>query len=94
MLTQYYDHLFLQAFPNPFKHSVTIEFIVPENTPVILDIYSMLGRHLITLYNGTSEHETVHRAVFEPGTLSSGLYIAKLTAASHPIEYQKLYLVR
>ena len=44
--------IYLFAYPNPFKSTATIEFSVPEDTRVTLDIYNLTGVKIGTLYEG------------------------------------------
>jgi hypothetical protein len=69
----------LQNYPNPFNPSTTIEFSVPREEHVRLEIFDMLGRHMETLVNGD----------FEPGRYSvawnaleyaSGMYLYRIQA--------------
>ncbi len=42
-----------QNFPNPFSHSTYISFQLPESSHVIIDIYGMFGKKIISLADNT-----------------------------------------
>ena len=41
----------LPGRPNPFNHTTTLTYILKQNTTVRLDIYDLLGRHIVGLVN-------------------------------------------
>ena len=73
--------LLKQNFPNPFNPSTTISYTLPEATNVSLDVYNMLGIQVISLQNGFKSAGK-HTVTFDASSLSSGLYIYKLTAGA------------
>lgn len=70
-----------QNYPNPFNPSTMIEYSIPKESFVELKVYDIVGNELNTL---VSEHQPAgnFRAEFNAADLSSGIYIAKLTAGS------------
>jgi len=70
-----------QNYPNPFNPSTTIEYAIPKESFVELKVYDIIGNELTTL---VSEYQPAgrFRAEFNAANLSSGIYIAKLTAGS------------
>lgn len=76
------DFLLSQNYPNPFNPSTTIAFSLPHASHVELVIYDYLGREVQTLMND------VHAAgrydvQFNANSLSSGLYIYRMTAGNY-----------
>lgn len=71
--------------PNPFNIQTEIAYDLPAATRVKLEIYNMLGRHVVTLVDG--QQNFGHYQVEWNGqdkngqTVSSGLYVYRLTAA-------------
>ncbi len=70
-----------QNYPNPFNPSTKISYSVPEQSFVSIKIYSIAGEEVASLVNGmqTRGH---HQAIFNAKNLSSGIYIARMTAGS------------
>jgi hypothetical protein len=59
--------------PNPFSSSTVINYQLPAAGNVKLDIYNSLGSKITTLVDEFQEAGS-HRATFEAGNLSKGLY--------------------
>lgn len=64
-------------YPNPFNPATTIPFELSEASQVRLEVYDMLGRRVALLVNETHQPGR-HTAVFDAGSISSGMYIARL----------------
>jgi len=67
----------LQNYPNPFTSMTTIGFSLPEAGHVKLGIYTILGKHVATLFN---EYRSpgVYYVDYNGTTLSPGVYIYKI----------------
>ena len=70
--------LSLSAYPNPFTTQTTIGFVLPEESPVKLDIYDMSGRLITTLLDQRIS-PGLHQVVYVPNGARTGLYLCKLT---------------
>ena len=72
----------LQNYPNPFNPSTEISFYLPKTENISLKIYDILGRELITLFEGKMEQGN-QKIDFNSnritGGITSGLYFYKLT---------------
>jgi chitinase len=71
-----------QNYPNPFNPTTTINYSLPSDANVTLDVYNMLGQKVVTLFSGiqtTGEHQ----ANFNGANLASGVYIYRMEA--HPV---------
>jgi hypothetical protein len=71
-------------FPNPFNSSTTIPFSIPRNSMVVLNVYTILGEEVRTLYAGPLEAGR-HWVTWDGGdargrSVSSGVYLMRLTA--------------
>ncbi len=66
-------------FPNPFNPSTTIIYTLPVDARVTLEVFNVLGQRVAQLVDGVVT-AGYHDAVFDASSLSSGLYIYRLTA--------------
>lgn len=68
------------AFPNPVEGlQARIPFHLPENGPVVLELFDVLGRKVATLASGVWAAGE-HHVIWETGSVSSGVYVMRLSA--------------
>lgn len=67
-----------QNYPNPFNPVTTIAFTIPRTSFVTLKVCSTLGQEVATLAHGQM-HPGVYSLKFDGSTLSSGMYLYRLT---------------
>lgn len=81
-----------QNYPNPFNPSTTINFAVPEQAQVQLDIFDMLGRKVAELLN---EPKSAGRYSinFDASKLASGLYLYRLQVGNSVLT-KKMTLIK
>ena len=84
-------------YPNPFNPSTTIEFTLPAQAEVSLEIYTSYGERVATLVHGEQDAGT-HRVRWNgrndnSSTVSSGVYICRLSAGAFTA-HQSLLLVK
>ncbi len=85
-----------QNFPNPFNPNTVIEFSVPQDSRVTLQVYSSIGELVTTLINRNLE-AGYHRVNFFGISLPSGTYVYQLKAASENetfVETKKMLLLK
>ncbi len=70
-----------QNYPNPFNPSTKISYSVPEKSFVSIKVYNVTGEEVASLVNGI-QSEGSHLVTFNAKNLSSGIYIARMTAGS------------
>jgi len=73
-----------QNYPNPFNPSTIISFSIPNETHVIIKIYDVLGRELVTILNKkmiAGDHSITFNAI--DYSLSSGILFYKIEAGSY-----------
>ena len=77
----------LQNYPNPFNPETTIEFQIPETSPVKLEIMDMLGRTVRVLVTGEvkpGKYRVRWDGTNEGGMkVASGVYLFRLSAGSY-----------
>ncbi|MCG8374337.1 MAG: T9SS type A sorting domain-containing protein, partial [Balneolales bacterium] len=68
-----------QNYPNPFNPSTNIEFGIPSQGWVHLEVYDMLGRKVATLVDNEIMAPGYHSVRFDAAGLASGVYIYQLS---------------
>ncbi|MFH1195153.1 MAG: kelch repeat-containing protein [bacterium] len=80
------DFKLIQNFPNPFNSTTNISLHVNKETELSLDVYSILGEHLINLSNGVHKMGSYHYQWSgrdkKGNILPSGIYFYKITSDS------------
>jgi hypothetical protein len=67
-------------YPNPFNPTTTISFSIPTTSAVRLEVFSILGQPVTVLVDKMMTRGT-HSVSFDAGSLSSGVYMYKLTTS-------------
>jgi len=81
-----------QAYPNPFNPVTTLEFGVPVDGDVAIDIYNIQGRLIETLTDRYME-AGYHSVVWNADSHSSGMYFVQMRASKY-LKTQKIMLVK
>jgi|GEM_PF-2470705 len=87
----------LDNHPNPFNPATTITFSLPRDMAVSLDVYSLQGRHVSRLLQG-SRNAGTHRVIWD-GTdqegyaAPSGTYLARMVT-EEGVETSKMVLAK
>ena len=81
-----------QNYPNPFNQSTVIEYSLPIESQVKLEIFDVLGRKILVLVN-ENQKVGIHYMNFNASNLASGIYFYRLTADNF-IETKKLVLLK
>lgn len=72
-----------QNYPNPFNPSTVIDYSLPEDSYIKLEIFNMLGQKIYTLTDGF-KHNGNYKIEFNTNSgnseLASGVYLYRLTA--------------
>ncbi|MFZ0391920.1 MAG: FlgD immunoglobulin-like domain containing protein [Calditrichia bacterium] len=83
-------------FPNPFNPVTTINYNIPETTPVQLTVYSVSGEKIRSLVSGTQSaggHSVVWDGKNDQGRpVGSGIYLYRLQAASQVLSKKMMLL--
>ncbi|MEZ4700083.1 MAG: cohesin domain-containing protein [Rhodothermales bacterium] len=67
-------------FPNPFNPTTSIQFELPEPALVEIDVYDMLGRHVLNVPSQTFTAGESNTASLDASELASGTYVYRVTA--------------
>jgi serine protease AprX len=81
-----------QNYPNPFNPSTTINFSVPVDGFVTIDIFNSLGEKVKTLINEVKTAGS-YSVNFDAGGLASGIYIYKITSGNF-VKAMKMNLLK
>jgi hypothetical protein len=86
-----------QNYPNPFNPQTTIRYQLPKGGNVRLELFSVTGRRIITLYNGY-RNAGVYQELWDGhdtygAEVSSGIYFYRLSTAGF-LKTRKLVLMR
>jgi hypothetical protein len=75
------DFAISQNYPNPFNPSTKIDYQLPLDAKVVLDIYNTVGQKVVELVNQTQSagYYTIN---FGASNLSSGIYVYRLSAVN------------
>ena len=70
----------LVAAPNPFAGNTKINYELPSNANVTLEVYDMIGRKVSTIANSAYQESGVHTYDFSAGDNqnASGVYMVRL----------------
>lgn len=83
----------LGAYPNPFAQNTLIEYTIPENAMVSINILDVRGTVISRLLSDQVQEGGTHRITFESDSLPEGIYICTLTTPNgrktHKIVKQK-----
>lgn len=76
------DHLFFQNYPNPFRQDTTIHYYLANDENVLVDIFDLGGKHIISLANARQPqgiHELLWNGTDKYGqALPAGIYFCRL----------------
>jgi hypothetical protein len=81
-----------QNYPNPFNPSTTIEFALPKDSHVKLEVYDLLGRLVATLVDDVRP-AGYHMQRFDASALGTGIYFYRLSAGENSF-LKKMLLVK
>ena len=81
-----------QNYPNPFNSVTMIEYHIPVDSYVELNVYSLLGRQIKTLVNADTEAGT-HQVSFDGSDITTGVYLYRLQAGNEVLT-NKMIMVK
>ncbi len=81
-----------QNYPNPFNPSTTISFALPKRADVKLTVYNSIGEKVAELINQNMS-AGYHNINFDASSLSSGLYLYRISAGNF-VDVKKMLLLK
>ena len=81
-----------QNYPNPFNPSTTIQFSLPKQSQLKINLYNMLGEQVATIAEGMYESGN-HKVTFNASNLPSGTYVYRLESSEF-VQVKKMILLK
>jgi len=81
-----------QNYPNPFNPSTTIQFSLPKQSQLKINLYNMLGEQVATIAEGMYESGN-HKVTFNASNLPSGTYVYRLESGEF-VQVKKMILLK
>jgi sorbitol-specific phosphotransferase system component IIA len=80
-------------YPNPFNPTTTLQFALPEQAEVHVQVYNILGQQVSTLINNEVREAGVHTVTFDGAQQASGMYFAVFEIGNRRF-VQKMTLIK
>ena len=68
----------IEAFPNPFKVTATLQYTVKEEGPVTVSVFDINGKQITNLVNSSNHLSGEHRVEFDGSKLPAGMYHCRM----------------
>ncbi len=82
-----------QNYPNPFNPSTRINFQAARHGRAVLDVFSVTGEKVQTIFNGQVQAGGVYEFDFDGGELAAGVYFYRLNVDGN-IQTKKMVLIK
>jgi Family of unknown function (DUF5689)/Secretion system C-terminal sorting domain len=86
------DFYLSQNYPNPFNPTTTIEFGLPKESQVRVEVFNVLGQRVALLVDGAMKAGN-HRVAFNGGRFASGMYFYVMRAGDRVFK-QKMLMIK
>jgi hypothetical protein len=80
------------TYPNPFNPIATINYVLPENTDVILDVYDINGKQITSLVNAF-QVAGYYNIRWNASSFPSGVYLINMESSNFK-KVQKVVLIK
>jgi len=81
-----------QNYPNPFNPTTTIKFAIPKASDVNLEVFSIIGEKVATLYSGYLQ-AGVHSINWNASKFTSGIYLYRIVTGNF-VKAKKMILLK
>ncbi|GAB5410805.1 MAG: hypothetical protein BalsKO_31700 [Balneolaceae bacterium] len=82
-----------QNYPNPFNPSTNIEFSLPQQADLKVEVFNSIGRRVAVLVE-ENKPAGFHTVRFNASSYSSGMYFYRLIADGNIISTKKMILIK
>ena len=86
------EYALYQNYPNPFNPSTKIEFAIPSQSQVTIDIFNQLGEQVATILNSNLS-AGYYKIEFDASNHPSGLYFYRILSGNF-VETKKMMLMK
>ena len=86
------EYILFQNHPNPFNPSTKIQFAVPKQTQLKINVYNVMGELISTIADGSYE-AGFHQVTFNSDDLATGAYIYRIESDGLTIS-KKMLLIK
>jgi hypothetical protein len=93
-LSNFLENTMLKASPNPFTEMTTIQFKVPSMVRVSLEVYTLQGQHIETLFTGMAAEKVVHSYQFHAKTANNQTTFIYLLKTVYGTKMGKMIMIR
>jgi len=87
-----------QNYPNPFNPTTTIKFTIPKSEHIILTVYDLLGREVISLVDkelNSGQYDVQWSGIDKYGQqVATGVYLYQLRTENKVIETRKMTFIK
>lgn len=84
--------ILFQNFPNPYNSSTTIQFQLPKESKININLYNILGEKIQTIANGVYP-QGINSILFSSDNLPSGIYLYKMQTETKSLT-KKLIIIK
>ena len=81
-----------QNYPNPFNPSTTIQFSLPKETQLKINVYNMIGELVRTIADGNYD-AGYHKVTLNAVDLPSGAYVYRIESPDF-VQVKKMVLIK
>ena len=81
-----------QNYPNPFSHTTTIQFSIPESQFVTLQVFDIYGNEINELVN-EDRSAGDHEVLLDGSKLANGTYFYRLQAGDY-VQTRRIVLIK
>jgi T5SS/PEP-CTERM-associated repeat protein/probable HAF family extracellular repeat protein len=85
------EYSLAQNYPNPFNPSTTIQYNLPHESHVLLEVYNLLGQRVAVLMDELRE-AGYHSVQFDAGNFSSGMYFYRIKAGEFSMVRKLMFI--
>lgn len=82
-----------QNYPNPFNSKTKMNYTLPADSRVLIEVFDILGKKIATLVNDRKS-EGNYSVIFDSENIPGGIYFYKLTANGVLMETRRMSLVK